>query len=136
MLLLRPSRSASAASLIKRNNANYVTAQRSSVTQRCRATHHVRNRPGLGLSQLFENNFGNNRCLLEYENYSSLIGFQTSQTSIRSTVLGLVYTSSSSLDAASVENFSSASAQLTVSETIALGSLRLKTIIETSLTLK
>ena len=40
-------------------------------------------------------------------------------------------TSSSSLDAASVENFSSASAQLTVSETIALGSLRLKTIIET-----
>ena len=33
----------------------------------------------LGLSQLFENNFGNNRYLLEYENYSSLIGLQTSQ---------------------------------------------------------
>ena len=40
----------------------------------------------LGLSQLFENNFGNNRCLLEYENYSSLIGLQTSQRSIRSRV--------------------------------------------------
>ena len=39
--------------------------------------------PTLGLSQLFENN---NRCLLEYENYSSLIGLQTSQRSIRSTV--------------------------------------------------
>ena len=33
----------------------------------------------VGLSQLFENNFGNNRYLLEYENYSSLIGLQTSQ---------------------------------------------------------
>ena len=35
----------------------------------------------LGLSQLFENNFGNNRCLLEYEKYSSLIGLETSQRS-------------------------------------------------------
>ena len=33
----------------------------------------------VGLSQLFKNNFGNNRYLLEYENYSSLIGPQTSQ---------------------------------------------------------
>ena len=30
--------------------------------------------PQLGLSQLFENDFGNNRCPLEYENYSSLTG--------------------------------------------------------------
>ena len=36
----------------------------------------------LGLSQLFENN---NRCLPEYENYS-LLGLQTSQRSVRSTV--------------------------------------------------
>ena len=43
MLLLRPSRSASAASLVKRNNANYVTAQRSSVRKpKGRATHQVR----------------------------------------------------------------------------------------------
>ena len=41
---------------------------------------------GVGLSQLFENNFGNNRYLLEYGNYSSLIGLQTLQWSIRSTV--------------------------------------------------
>ena len=33
----------------------------------------------MGLSQLFANNFENNRCLLEYENYSSIIGLQTSQ---------------------------------------------------------
>ena len=41
----------------------------------------------VGLSQLFENNFGKNTYLLECENYCSLIiGLQTSQRSIRSTV--------------------------------------------------
>ena len=48
--------------------------------------------------------------------------------------LCLVYTSSSSLDTVSVENFSSAVDS--VRDYIALGSLRLKTIIETSLTLQ
>ena len=48
----------------------------------------------LGLSQLFKNNFWNNRCLglLEYKNYSSLIGLQTSKRSIWSDwYIGLLY---------------------------------------------